>query len=315
MRKRLCLEFKQPMKKGDRKLTREIKKATLSMGADMVGIASIDRFENAPSETHPSTYLPSARAVISVAIKIPHGVCDVWGDYTQEGKTISPYLFYGYGLINLETSRIVRTVAVKLEKMGYRTRIFPPTWMISQYRFFERIIETGEIMADFSHRHTAVAAGLGVFGANGLVLTKENGVRQRLNSIITDAPLVPDPMSEMEIPCGKKCDYKCIRVCPVNAFSEKENMECKIGGRSFKYARIEKLRCCYGIFGLVRGSGARTDVEVPERQIIVLDLFQARESQSPFEKLVFETSHGIITGDFCGKCLHQCPAHLFENPL
>jgi len=298
------------MKKGDKRLTQEIKKAILSMGADMVGVASIDRFEHAPPETHPSLYLPSARGVISIGIKIPHGVCDVWGDYTEEGKTISPYLFYGYGLINLETSRIVRSISVKLEKMGYKTRIFPPTWIISQYRFFERIIESGETMAEFSHRHAAVAAGLGVFGANGLLLTKENGARQRLNSIITDAPLVPDPMCEMEIPCGKKCNYKCIKTCPVGAFSETENFHCKIGEREFTYAKIEKLRCCYGIFGLVRGSGARTDVEVPKRQVTILDLLQARESQSPFEKLMFENSAGIITGDFCGKCLHLCPAHL-----
>lgn len=298
------------MERGDAQLTKALKSEILSMGADMVGIASIDRFSGAPSETHPSVYLSSARSVISIAMKIPDGVCEVWGDFTEEGKTISSYLFYGYGLINLETSRIVRAISIKLEKMGYKVRIFPPTWIISEYRFFDRIIDSGEIMGDFSHRHAAVAAGLGVFGVNGLLLTPEYGVRQRLNSVITDAPLMPDEMLDMEIPCGKKCDYKCIKLCPVKAFSETEEVFCKIGDRRFSYAKLEKLRCCYGIFGLVRGSGARTDVQVPDREITVIDLLQAREYQSPAEKLMFEQSVGIITGDFCGKCLHMCPAHL-----
>lgn len=297
--------------KEERVLTEELKNFILSMGADLVGIAPIERFENAPKETHPSTYLPEARCVISVAMKIPDGVCDVWGDFTEEGKTVSPYLFYGYGLINMETSRIVRAVAVKLERMGYRTRIFPPTWIISEYRFFEKILESGEIIADFSHRHASVAAGLGVLGINGLLLTPQFGARQRVNSIITDAPLIPDPLCELEIPCGKKCNYLCIKVCPVKAFSDKEEVRVNIGGREFRYARLEKLRCCYGIFGLVRGSGARTDVSPPERPISVFDLLEAREAQSPVEKLFYEQSAGIITGDFCGKCLHMCPAHRF----
>jgi epoxyqueuosine reductase QueG len=50
-----------------------------------------------------------------------------------------------------------------------------------------------EFRGVISHRHAAIRAGLGVFGKNNLVLTKEFGPRQRFCTVLTDAELVPDP--------------------------------------------------------------------------------------------------------------------------
>lgn len=73
-------------------------------------------------------------------------------------------------------------VASELEKSGHCIVIFPPTWGVSVYRFMERLTE-GIALRDFSHRHAAVAVGLGKIGWHGLCTTPQCGTRVRWCSI------------------------------------------------------------------------------------------------------------------------------------
>ncbi|HUW63517.1 MAG TPA: hypothetical protein VMW83_02290 [Spirochaetia bacterium] len=52
-------------------LKEKVKAAALSMGADLVGVASMDRFLGAPPGFHPSDIMPQAKTVVVVAKKIP----------------------------------------------------------------------------------------------------------------------------------------------------------------------------------------------------------------------------------------------------
>ena len=45
---------------------------------------------------------------------------------------------------------------------------------------------------DFSHKHTAMAAGLGAIGKSSLFVHSEFGAAVHLGSIISEAPLDPD---------------------------------------------------------------------------------------------------------------------------
>jgi len=72
-------------------LTQDIKSFMTERGADLVGIAPMERFVECPDETKPQAYMPGAKSVISVGMNLANGVCDVWGEYTKEGKSISPY--------------------------------------------------------------------------------------------------------------------------------------------------------------------------------------------------------------------------------
>jgi hypothetical protein len=295
-------------------LTREVKTLILNQGADLVGVASIDRWDEAPEETHPRHYLPTAQSVISVGLHVANAVCDVWGDYTEPGKSVSPYLFYGYGLTNMELGRIVNFTAKRLEFQGHKTVIFPPTWVISFYRFFERSFGTGSIMGDFSHRHAAVAAGLGELGWHSLCMTPEFGTKVRWNSIITDAPLTPDPLYDGPQLCRPDlCKFKCVEVCPTNAIPEKGKMRCRIGEKTFRYGGTDHVRCLYGIEGMVKGSGGRSDIQIPEGPGNVQHFLESRAQQNPFDKLMLENCFGVICGDFCGRCLHQCPADTYQG--
>ena len=220
-------------------------------------------------------------------------------------------------LLNLEMSRIGNLAAKRLlEFRGYKSLMFPPTWVIGQYRFIERNSEPYvTFLHDFSHRHAAVAAGLGEFGFNGLVLVPNFGARIRFNSIITNAPLVPDSMYNGQKLCiPEKCNYKCVRVCPTEALTRDETFKVNIGEKLFEYTKSDKVRCIMAIFAMVKGSGARTERTLPprnEKKFTIDDFWNGFEKMEFYDDAFIRNVQGIICGDFCGKCLHQCPAYEF----
>jgi epoxyqueuosine reductase QueG len=74
----------------------------------------------------------------------------------------------------------------------------------------------------FSHRHAATRAGLGEFGYNNLVLTREFGPRQRFNSIITDAELIPDPLITEPVCLRDKCNL-CLKACIMQCITMRDD--------------------------------------------------------------------------------------------
>jgi epoxyqueuosine reductase len=66
-------------------------------------------------------------------------------------------------------------------------------------------------------KDAAVLAGLGVIGANNLLVTPEFGPRVRLRALFLDVEVVPTAKKAFS-PCND-CDMPCRRSCPRNAFS------------------------------------------------------------------------------------------------
>jgi hypothetical protein len=77
--------------------------------------------------------------------------------------------------------------------------------------------------AFFSDRHPAVATGLGAFGLNNLLLTPEYGPRVRLESMITTAELVPDPLCERPACLGADACGLCLEAS--DCFGEIHELE------------------------------------------------------------------------------------------
>jgi epoxyqueuosine reductase len=293
------------------KLTQSIISNLLQWGADLVGIAPIDRFRNAPAGHHPSEFMPACKSTISVSMHIHQGVADVWGNYDQPNKTNTPYLFYGYGLTNLEMAGMANRIAKTLEYRGYKSLCFLPTWITSMAKYMDETKTTRKLKAEISHRHAAVAAGLGVLGLNGLVLTPEFGSMQRLVTVLTSAELEPTPLYHGPELCRPElCGMKCVRLCPAKAFSEEERQSCAIGDRTFTYSTHDNIRCSYAIHGMIKGDGARSEIAIPEGPGDISRLAQELRGKNihPFDRAMLNNCFGIICGDFCGKCLHQCPA-------
>ena len=75
------------------RLTQKVVNKLLDLGADLVGIAPVEHFANAPEGHKPTDFLPECKSVISIALHLFQGIADVWGEYDQPGKTITPYFF------------------------------------------------------------------------------------------------------------------------------------------------------------------------------------------------------------------------------
>ena len=292
-------------------LTQSVLSNLLQWGADLVGIAPVERFRNAPNGHHPSEFMPSCKSAISISMHIHQGAADVWGDYDQPNKTNTPYLFYGYGLTNLELARMANRIAKVLEYWGYKSLCFLPTWITSMAKYMDETKTTRKLKAEISHRHAAVAAGLGTLGLNGLLLTPEFGPMQRLVTVLTSAELEPTPLYDGPELCRPDLSgMKCVRLCPAQAFSEKERQSCVIGDRTLTYSTHDNIRCSYAIHGMIKGDGARSEIDIPEGPGDVSHLARELRGKNihPFDRAMLNNSFGIICGDFCGKCLHQCPS-------
>ena len=115
-------------------------------------------------------------------------------------------------MVNSLLDRLALRLANLLESRGRRSIFFPATYGTrSIWGFVTQMIPSK--VGLFSQRHAAVRAGLGEFGLNNLVLTREYGPRIRFNSVITEAELTPTPLLAEKLCLGEQCSL-CLETCP-----------------------------------------------------------------------------------------------------
>jgi epoxyqueuosine reductase len=266
------------------------------LGVDLFGVAPVGRFEGGPKEGRPLDYLPKAKSVFVCALKIPDAIIEVAGHYEEPGKTLGPYMWYGYVTLNWDLSSAARRLVRFLEAKGFKGLPFPPTGLL--YKYGSR--------ADFSHRHAAVAAGLGEFGFSGLLLTPEFGPSQRLVSVITDAPLKASPMYHGPKLCRPdSCGYACIKACPTTAMSGKVSLT--IDGRTFEHAKLHGIKCKWPF---AEKGFRRTKVPMPPDPTDE-DLQEVFRCTKPH---LFDAALSQFTFvPQCGACIFSCPSPHFEK--
>lgn len=178
-------------------LTKEVKEKIIGMGADLAGVADVERLRGQPKGYSAWDYLPSVKSVIVFAIHFPYSIISAWEE--------SPfaYQYYGYARINAEIGRISFYAAKFLESKGYQSYPVVPT-------VFMKHCDYEKLMGEFDHRHAAFVAGLGEFGYSNNFLTPQYGSSQRFGSILTSAELLSDSMYEGE-PKKEKFTSKDIR--------------------------------------------------------------------------------------------------------
>ncbi|MCL1806122.1 MAG: epoxyqueuosine reductase [Oscillospiraceae bacterium] len=182
-----------------------VKQIALGLGADLCGIASIDRFGGAPEGFHPCDILPSCKTVVVLAKRFPAGTirCETTVPYTVTRNTLST-----------ELDILSVRFCAKMEEAGVTA---VPTGTISPTR---EDTKTGRWRGAVSAKHSAAAAGLGRIGKNTLLVTPEFGNMVWLNAVLTDAGLEPDDMLAGD-PCPEGCSL-CIDSCPVKALGNPE---------------------------------------------------------------------------------------------
>jgi len=202
-------------------LRRKILDRCREWGIEMVGFASADDWEHPlfepfpPREFCPKAIFPGCRTVVVLGLPVTLPILET-----------SPSIWYKELYMNLNSQLDERAYQLSelLNRLGHASVYVPR----DGYGSVEVLVDNP--YAFFSHRHAAYLAGLGTFGLNNMLLTKEYGPRVRFVSVFTTA----------EIPTGKpmerslcvRCN-RCIKACPVQA----------IGDVDYPQASIDKVRC------------------------------------------------------------------------
>ena len=206
-------------------LTANVKEVARRYGAVLVGVAPVERFDpmppvndKAPVGHHPKDFLPETRSVVSIAMPIMNPVVDAPANLAVRELDMIPnrvkypymemlYNRVGHVMQDVMLEHIAQLVGQYLMSEGYDAMVFPTTglhphvegltdseiWEEEDPSWSKKKSPFGYTFGAFSHRHAATRAGLGEFGYNNIVLTRQFGPRQRWNSILTEVELEPDP--------------------------------------------------------------------------------------------------------------------------
>ena len=263
----------------------DLKEYAKSIGIPLLGVASVDRFENISYGLKPDVLLPGAKAVIAFGIPDLKGT--MAGFYQAEKTGNEPvraiYGKYGRGSTNAVTLMYAtwalgQWIETKHNKIAVPTMTGP--WSISR---------------TLSHRHAAVAAGLGEMGYQNAVITPEYGPRVRWGAIVTTLDIEADPLYDGPKLCDpEKCGYACVKKCTNDAISEEKSEELKIGEKTYKIATVNFNHCrteCMGISDKVDPNAT------------------AREVQDAVNKIPYEPGRMFRADTYlCDRCIGFCPA-------
>lgn len=182
--------------------SKKVKEIVLSLGADLCGIASIDRFDDAPEGYHPLDVFPACKSVISFGCRFPVG--------TLACKSPIPYTRVRNS-ITAKMDAIALDFCIEMEKYGIACVPIPTNE--SQWDG-----NTGRWRSVISQKHAAQAAGLGTIGRHSLLISPEFGSMLWLGCVLCACELEPDELKES---ICDNCNL-CVQACPVNAL---ENIE------------------------------------------------------------------------------------------
>lgn len=216
--------------------SQKVKQIGLECGADLVGIAPIDRFSGLPSEMDPRQIQPDAKSLVVLAFRIPRGALRG----VEEGTAWQT--FGGTGLGGSICVEATYQVCRRIESEGWET---VPLLMYSSSLRRQGVrarLDKPEPNVIPDLHFAAWAAGLGEMGRGQFFLTPEFGPRQIFTGILTDLSFQADPIFP-----GGLCDDcgACAAACPARALDPKDVWEdTRMPGCRCYRLRIESCRVC-----------------------------------------------------------------------
>lgn len=213
----------------------KLQAAAKEAGADVFGVANIERFDDLPMEKNPRAIFPEVKSVIVIGRRITRGTFRG----VEEGTQFMDYLLYGYNWLDKNFVSVTTiNLAEFIEDNGWEAVPLPnlPTETPTMGISVKEGLPAPNVMLDFDD--AAVRAGVGEIGYPEVLVTPRFGPRQRIQVILTDAEIEPTPILENQIgPAPEKCKD----LCPLGAFvGEKEVTIC---GKKMTVADIDYSKC------------------------------------------------------------------------
>lgn len=315
----------------------KLKQMALALGADDVGIGSLDRFDGAPPEMDPRHIAPNAKSIIGLLFRIPRGY--IRG--IEEGTHFMQYPSMGYGGINENYApQVLYELGKYIEDQKYEAIVYRNTGGRStlsdmtgkSYKDFEQSPEMHQKEKTPGNRRGVVArntkglaapdvqfhfriagfiCGLGEIGYSKMLLNDKFGPLNRQAFILTDAEIEPDPMYERHL-CN---DCKaCVRHCPGNCISGHEQVKINVAGNDIHWGELAEWSCFAYYVGANRSSNPFLEKDafkhLPDGDKIIRGEFTVSSKTQPEIAKVLDAAHMQEIGGYgtpkCGGCLRAC---------
>lgn len=179
----------------------KIKAMAKDLGADLCGIASVERFQDAPVGFNPSDIYSKCKSVIVFAKRVPAG--------SLSAENCIPYTHVSDVIVQEVDSLGVKLCLI-LEDLGIEAVPIPSD---DPSEYWES--ENQYAMGILSMRHAGYLAGLGVIGKNTLLINGKYGNMIQIGAVLVDIKLESDPLATYTV-CREKCSL-CIDKCPQKA--------------------------------------------------------------------------------------------------
>jgi epoxyqueuosine reductase QueG len=200
------------------------------LGIQLVGFAPVERWSKPPKELPnnfnewipkefwPNSIYPDVKTVIVIGLPVQLPIVET-----------APSIYYHehYETVNILLDTKAYEISNFLTEIGY------PSIYLPRDGYGDIDILLKKPFAFFSHKHAAFLAGMGSFGENNVLLTKEYGPRVRFTSIFTTAQIEGDKITGVDL-----CNHcqRCVTHCPVNAIRENK------GSKEFPLP-MDKIGC------------------------------------------------------------------------
>ncbi len=289
-----------------------IKAKAKAFGADLCGIAPIERFEGVDPQRDPKSILPTAKSVIGFGFRVPKGLYYCM----DKGTHYNNYVSLGVKYIDEELAEIfLLKMAALVENEGFDACVqrnvsnlkikgdkSQNPELIDTYELqYASPVAPGkpipDVIMDFAH--AAEACGLGSVSVKGNVLTPEFGPFVRFVFLVTDLPLDPDPAFGKNL-----CDRcgSCAVACPGFAISMQ--------------AGLDTWQCSVYYRGAYKSNPYMTDRVLkgnPNREAILSGelRFDAERARAIYPELNFMPSR--TTGYVPCLCGKKCDVACYEH--
>ena len=227
--------------------SQDIKAAAKRMGADIVGIGSIDRWSTAPIQMDPKQIMPNAKSIIALGFRVLRG--SLRG--VEEGTYFSNYSSMGYGGITylympmtvINLSKMIEDAGYEAVPMGHQSDWRAIDNLGYMKENYSRPVAPGKAAPDvmINLRIAGFLCGLGEIGYSKMLLTPEFGPRVRVGIIITELELEPDPIIEPGTLCNR-C-MACVRECPGGCIPADRTIKENVGGYELEWADVDMKKC------------------------------------------------------------------------
>ncbi|MFX1321260.1 MAG: epoxyqueuosine reductase [Promethearchaeota archaeon] len=178
-----------------------IKEKIKGLGADLCGLAPIERFNEAPAGFHPLDIYKDCKTVIVYAKKVPQS--------PLLASSCVPYSHFNSIVIN-EVDELTLKIVRMFEELEINCVPIPSD---DPYEHWEPERKYGR--AILSLRHAGYLAGLGILGKNTLLINENFGNMIQLGAVLININLKGDEIAEYE-GCLTNCQI-CLNSCPQGA--------------------------------------------------------------------------------------------------